>query len=45
MTATPWNTDTWDTVDLWIDSPRNNAGAKKIYENHDPRRRNCRRWM
>lgn len=32
LTMTPWNTDIWDTPDIWIDSQRNNAGATAIYE-------------
>ena len=36
MTITPWNTDEWDTPDIWIDSPRNNSGATSIYEHHEP---------
>jgi len=33
MTITPWNTDDWETVDIFVDSPRNNTG---IFENHEP---------
>lgn len=36
LTMTPWDTSTWETVDIWIDSPRNNSGATIIYENHVP---------
>ncbi len=33
---TPWTTDTWETVDVWVDSPRNNTGGAVVYENHEP---------
>ncbi len=32
LTITPWNTDEWETPDIWIDSQRNNSGATPIYE-------------
>lgn len=35
MTITPWTTDNWETIDIWIDSPRNNSGGTVIYENHE----------
>ena len=36
LTLTPWNTDNWDTPDIWIDSQRNNSGATPIYEQCEP---------
>lgn len=36
VTITPWTTDYWETIDVWVDSPRNNSGATIIYENHEP---------
>ncbi len=36
FTITPWTTDHWETIDIWVDSPRNNNGASIIYENHEP---------
>jgi hypothetical protein len=36
MFVTPWDTSTWETVDIWVDSPRNNNGGQTIYENHEP---------
>ncbi|HEY9218107.1 MAG TPA: hypothetical protein VIO94_08660, partial [Phenylobacterium sp.] len=35
LTITPWDTTTWQTPDIWIDSPRNNAGAAAVYEFHE----------
>lgn len=35
MTITPWTTDNWETVDIWVDSPRNNVGGV-VYEAHEP---------
>ncbi|WP_411139368.1 IPT/TIG domain-containing protein [Streptomyces sp. C10] len=35
LSITPWSTDTWETVDIWVDSPRNN-GATQRYEFHEP---------
>ncbi len=32
---TPWTTDNWETVDIWVDSPRNNSGSTIVYENHE----------
>ena len=50
---TPWNTDNWETVDIWVDSPRNNPGAAAVYEFHQedpedetiPRRNGDRPWV
>jgi hypothetical protein len=36
FTITPWTTDTWETIDAWVDSPRNNSGSAVVYENHEP---------
>jgi hypothetical protein len=36
FSITPWTTDTWETIDVWIDSPRNNSGGAFVYENHEP---------
>ncbi|MGH3453907.1 MAG: IPT/TIG domain-containing protein [Nocardioidaceae bacterium] len=33
---TPWTTDEWETIDVWVDSPRNNSGGSVVYENHEP---------
>jgi hypothetical protein len=35
LTITPWSTETWETQDIWIDSPRNNPGATPVYEFND----------
>jgi hypothetical protein len=35
FTITPWNTDYWETVDIWVDSPRNNISGV-VYETHEP---------
>src|SRR4029077_757531 len=33
---TPWSTETWESVDVWIDSPRNNAAdGTVVYEFHE----------
>jgi hypothetical protein len=32
---TPWTTDYWETVDVWVDSPRNNVSGV-VYETHEP---------
>lgn len=50
MTMTPWNTDTWDTVDIWVDSQKNNSGATRRYEINDgddthPVRNGDRPWV
>lgn len=51
LTITPWNTEYWDTSDIWIDSPRNNSGATPIYEtfegndNTRPRLNGDRPWV
>lgn len=36
MTITPWNTEEWETPDIWIDSQLNNSGATAIYEDCPP---------
>ena len=36
LSITPWDTSTWETVDVWVDSPRNNSGGTVVYENHEP---------
>lgn len=36
LAITPWNRLTWETPDIWVDSPRNNRGDKSIYEFHVP---------
>lgn len=33
LAITPWTREYWETIDLWVDSPRNNAN---VYENHEP---------
>ena len=35
MTITPWSTQTWETPDIWINSPRNDH-ATPVYEFHEP---------
>jgi hypothetical protein len=35
LTITPWSTDTWESKDIWIDSPRNNNGASPVFEFHE----------
>ena len=51
MTITPWSTDTWETVDVWVDSPRNNPGGAIEYEFHEgadrsrPRLNGDRPWV
>jgi hypothetical protein len=51
LTLTPWNTDEWETPDIWIDSQRNNSGATAIYEtfegsdNTRPRLNGDRPWV
>ena len=51
LTITPWNTDEWDTPDIWIDSLRNNSGATPIYtqfadgDNTRPRLNGDRPWV
>jgi hypothetical protein len=51
MTITPWNTDTWDTVDIWVDSPRNNPLSGQEYEFYEgmdkskPRLNGDRPWL
>ncbi|MFB6367349.1 hypothetical protein ACFCP7_25530 [Paenibacillus elgii] len=51
MTITPWNTNTWETVDIWIDSPRNNPASGpeyEFYEGNDktkPRLNGDRPWV
>lgn len=36
LTITPWSEETWETVDCWVDSPRNNFGGAVLYESHEP---------
>ncbi|HAB14837.1 MAG TPA: IPT/TIG domain-containing protein [Verrucomicrobiota bacterium] len=36
LTITPWSTETWESPDIWVDSPRNNSGAGQTYEFHEP---------
>ncbi len=37
LTITPWNTDTYETVDIWVDSTRRNpAGSYEFHEPGDP---------
>lgn len=36
LTITPWDTKTWESPDIWVDSERNNSGATRIYEFHAP---------
>ncbi len=51
MTITPWNTDIWETVDVWVDSPRNNPASGpeyEFYEGNDrtkPRLNGDRPWV
>ena len=33
LSITPWSTATWETVDIWVDSPRN---SQNVYEFHEP---------
>jgi hypothetical protein len=35
LSITPWSTQTWESIDIWIDSPRNQFGT---FEFHDPGR-------
>jgi hypothetical protein len=36
LSITPWSTETWESVDIWIDSPRNNAAdGTVVYEFHE----------
>jgi hypothetical protein len=35
LTITPWSTETWETPDIWVNSPRNDA-ATVVYESHEP---------
>jgi hypothetical protein len=51
MTITPWNTDTWETIDVWVDSSRNNPASGPEYEFHEgndktkPRLNGDRPWV
>jgi hypothetical protein len=51
LTMTPWNTDDWDSPDIWIDSPRTSSGPTPIYEvfegndNTRPRLNGDRPWV
>ena len=38
MTMTPWNLETYETVDIWIDSSRGPAGTYDFHEAGDPGR-------
>lgn len=39
LTITPWNTDTYETPDIWVDSTRRNpAGSYEFHEPGDPTR-------
>lgn len=50
---TPWNTDHWETVDIWVDSRRNNPADTAVFEFHQrdpddetiPRRNGDRPWV
>ena len=35
LRISPWNTDTWESPDIWVNSPRNDAGSPR-YEFHEP---------
>jgi len=35
LRITPWSTDTWETPDIWVNSPRNDQGAKQIFTYHE----------
>jgi hypothetical protein len=35
LRITPWNTDTWETPDIWVNSTRNDQGAKQIFTYHE----------
>jgi hypothetical protein len=36
LRITPWSTETWETADIWINSPRNDKGATQVFESHEP---------
>lgn len=37
LTITPWSTDTWETPDIWVNSPRNDGTSPDpIYAFHEP---------
>jgi hypothetical protein len=33
LSITPWSTQTWESIDIWVDSPRNQLGT---FEYHQP---------
>ena len=35
LTITPWSTKTWESPDIWVDSPFNNNGPAPVYEFHE----------
>lgn len=35
LSITPWNTNTWESPDIWVNSPRND-GASVVYEFSEP---------
>jgi CARDB protein len=32
----PWSTETWETRDIWVNSPRNDKGGPPLYDSHEP---------
>jgi hypothetical protein len=36
LKITRWNTDNWETEDIWVNSPRNDRGPTALYEYHAP---------
>lgn len=38
LRITPWGAPPWETVDIWVNSPKNDetSPAKEIYKNHEP---------
>ncbi|KAH7157945.1 hypothetical protein B0J13DRAFT_543148, partial [Dactylonectria estremocensis] len=35
LRITPWSTDTWQTPDIWVNSPRNDRPGTAVYESHE----------
>jgi hypothetical protein len=36
LRITPWSTDTYTTPDIWVNSQKNDQGAKMIFDSHEP---------
>ena len=36
LRITPWSTETWETPDIWINSPLNDNGPVPLYDSHEP---------